>query len=638
MPTPGNGTRLPELAATAVTCQPSTPAGCVEDRNVSFTEEVLQLLRQIASTQAEHQHQVLKRLDQLGRSNVGPAAITKYTQAPAAPSPRSVRLPLPSEHGPPLELGPSVNSEVPRVSELPFEVTTCPQGECEPPASNPSSQQHRTRAGPRSSGMPKASKMKRFSLLDHKNVVLERLGAQECESDEWDDGIARQLAINRHMNKLHGSVGGTGAWVRGCCFALLAHPKFDISMGTVIVLNAMMIAVELTVTPTEEDETPASRLAFGIAENVFLSIYLLELIFRIVACGRECLRNSWVRFDLALVCVGVLGSWIVPIIILIAGDAIEKLVPSAMFLRIFRLARLARALRLFVQFRTLWMLISGLFSSLPTIMNVFFVLLLALFVFACLGVEVMASISGAASQEMVDNYFATLPMIMLTLVQFVTMDSVATIYTPMIRENVWLMFFFLPFLLVVSVILMNLVTAVVIEVFLDHAKRDQETRKMYNEQRMSALVPQLRKMFEELDLDDSGCVTLEELNAAPEDVQSELERLLNVDSLYDLFEALDVDGSMEVTIEEFLDGMTRLTCNNQSLEITRVIKLQALIRQDLAELKHICQGRHGLPALGDVLITASSAHQVSATARSTQLGAPSTARSSVQMSIPAEWA
>ncbi|CAK0835855.1 unnamed protein product [Prorocentrum cordatum] len=485
--------------------------------------------------------------------------------------------------------------------------------------------------------MRKASKTKRFSLLDHKNVVLERLGAQESESDEWDDGIARQLAINRQMNKLHGSDGGTGAWVRGSCFALLAHPKFDISMGTVIVLNAMMIAVELTVTPTEEDETPASRLAFGIAENVFLSIYLLELIFRSVGCGREWLRNPWVRFDLALVCVGVLGSWIVPIIIMIARDAIERLVPSAMFLRIFRLARLARALRLFVQFRTLWMLISGLLSPLPTIMNVFCVLLLALFVFACLGVEVMASISGAASQEMVDRYFATLPMIMLTLVQFVTMDSVATIYTPMIRENVWLMFFFLPFLLVVSVILMNLVTAVVIEVFLDHAKRDQETRKMYNEQRMSALLPQLRKMFEELDLDDSGCVTLEELNAAPEDVQSELERLLNVDSLYDLFEALDVDGSTEVTIEEFLDGMTRLTCNNQSLEITRVIKLQALIRQDLAELKHICQGRHGLPSLGDVLITASSAHQAPVTARSTQRGAPSTARSSVQMNLPAEW-
>ncbi|CAK0848854.1 unnamed protein product [Prorocentrum cordatum] len=623
---------------------PPMPEGCVEDRNVNFTEEVLQLLRQIAITQAEHQHRVLERLDQLGCSNGGPATITEYTQAPAAPSPRSERRFSSFGHCLLSEQGPSVNSEVPRVSVPTFEVTTSTQGERETTVSQPSSfsagtnadrQEHRIRAGLRFSGILKANKVKDISQFDRTQVVLRRLGLTDAV--EWDDGIARQVAINRQMKTLYGSDGGVGSWVRRCCFALLAHPKFDISMGTVIVLNAIIIAVELTVTPTEEDETAASRLAFGILESIFLSIYLLELIFRIVGCGRKCLSNPWVRFDLALVCVGVLGAWIVPIIIMIAGDALEKLVPSAMFLRIFRLARLVRALRLYVQCHSLWMLISGLFSSLPTMLNVFFVLLMAIFAFACLGVEVMTGLRGAASQEMVDNYFATLPMIMLTLMQFVTMDSVAPIYTTMIRENVWLMFFFLPFLLVVSVILMNLVTALVIKVFWDHHQRDQQTRKILNAQRMSELVPQLRNIFEELDLDGSGCVTAEELTSAPEAFQHELERLLNVDSLHDLFEALDADGSMEVTIDEFLEEMTQLVCCNQSLEITRIIKLQVLIRQDLAELKDMCKGRHGLPALGDGLITTRSAHrEVPVTVSSPQQEVLNTARCSAQMSIPPE--
>merc|ERR1719356_1608995 len=93
-------------------------------------------------------------------------------------------------------------------------------------------------------------------------------------------------------------------------------------------------------------------------------------------------------------------------------------------------------------------------------------------------------------------------------------------------------------------------------------------------------------MFHALDKDGSGTVTLDELTSAQKDVQRDLEALMNVDSLLDLFEALDVDGSMEVSIEEFLDGMLRLICSNHSIDMTRVLKLLRLVRQDLEELKY----------------------------------------------------
>jgi hypothetical protein len=51
-------------------------------------------------------------------------------------------------------------------------------------------------------------------------------------------------------------------------------------------LNSIVIGVELTVQPSEESETPESRLWFGIFENLFLSIYVVELAVRLYACGK----------------------------------------------------------------------------------------------------------------------------------------------------------------------------------------------------------------------------------------------------------------------------------------------------------------------------------------------------------------
>ena len=58
------------------------------------------------------------------------------------------------------------------------------------------------------------------------------------------------------------------------------------------------------------------------------------------------------------------------------------------------------------------------------------------------------------------RYWSSLPIIMLTLVQFVNLDSIAAIYTPCIRANPWLALYFLAFILIVSVAVMNLVRRV----------------------------------------------------------------------------------------------------------------------------------------------------------------------------------
>merc|ERR1719265_2511921 len=90
--------------------------------------------------------------------------------------------------------------------------------------------------------------------------------------------------------------------------------------------------------------------------------------------------------------MGVVTTWIVePIVksLVSDGDSARNGLAALMVLRIMRLLRLARSVRLLVQFKTLWMLVRGLLSSAGTMFYTFGLMMLILYVFACLGVELI---------------------------------------------------------------------------------------------------------------------------------------------------------------------------------------------------------------------------------------------------------
>merc|ERR1712007_403876 len=93
---------------------------------------------------------------------------------------------------------------------------------------------------------------------------------------------------------------------------------------------------------------------------------------------------------------------------------------------------------------------------------------------------------------------------MLTLIMFSTVDSVGGIYIPMCRENPVLVIYFVTFMLLVSICLMNLVTAVIVESSFEQASQDKEVAKAHKAQVIEKLMPKLREMFENLDADGDG--------------------------------------------------------------------------------------------------------------------------------------
>merc|ERR1719482_894811 len=102
-----------------------------------------------------------------------------------------------------------------------------------------------------------------------------------------------------------------------------------------------------------------------------------------------------------------------------------------MVFKVLRLFRLARTVRLIAQFKVLWMLVRGLLYSLNTIFFTFVIIFLIIYIYACLALELITKSSfrdDDVFNTMVELYFPDMPYTMMTLTQFVTCDSAASIY------------------------------------------------------------------------------------------------------------------------------------------------------------------------------------------------------------------
>merc|ERR1719324_1860245 len=92
-------------------------------------------------------------------------------------------------------------------------------------------------------------------------------------------------------------------------------------------------------------------------------------------------------------------------------------------------------------------------------------------------------------RKIVHEHFRDLPGIMLTLVAFVNLDSIAGVYEPMIRKDWRLFFYFFSFIVIVSIVTMNLVTAVVVERALAQAEEDKEMQELRKQQQLESSFP-----------------------------------------------------------------------------------------------------------------------------------------------------
>lgn len=422
---------------------------------------------------------------------------------------------------------------------------------------------------------------------DVDSIPLERPVSMVCSGlpkkgskKAYYDYVTRSLEIPQSRMSMNGM-----ELCRHKALRLIRRQEFDYMMGFIIFANTLTIGYEITL--SIEDK---SSVILQALEHIFLVVYIIELVLRVLGGGREVFQNKFVVFDMALVTLGVLCTWIIDPLtraIVANDDALsDTVLDNLMILRVARLLRLVRTLRLIVQFKTLWRLANGLLQSLDVLLSTTALLVLSLYVFACAGVEFITLDpklrQSAAVASIVDEHFSSLPTIMVTLFRFATLDSIAAIYTPIIQQKPMLTFYFFTIALVVSIALMNLVTAVLVESTIQRASRDTEMERVMLKQKLNTLTPLIRTHFALLDWDNDGYLDRDEI-AEEVPVPIELMNILNpdTDAMMVLFDILDTDDSGKVDEEEFVEGVLHMAMTDVPVETQQMMKLLRLQRRKM---------------------------------------------------------
>eukprot|EP00418_Pyrodinium_bahamense_P067550 CAMPEP_0179088158 /NCGR_PEP_ID=MMETSP0796-20121207/40096_1 /TAXON_ID=73915 /ORGANISM="Pyrodinium bahamense, Strain pbaha01" /LENGTH=501 /DNA_ID=CAMNT_0020785681 /DNA_START=77 /DNA_END=1583 /DNA_ORIENTATION=+ len=376
---------------------------------------------------------------------------------------------------------------------------------------------------------------------------------------------------------------------------LVTSSTFDVAIGFVILANSLTIGIEQSFEIEGMSTSTLENL-----EHVFLGVYVLELAARFAAYGVQCLKDNWVKFDGLLVVVGIFRHVDPPSLAWkrggagashgAANDAAGTPCPHGPLAG--EVQGLVDAGVGAPELREHHVLHARAPHHHPVRVQ-------------RKGIELIANNPLAGTdpefQEVAQLYFSTLPGTMLTLMQFVCLDTIGAIYRPLVEKDGILAIYFTAIIVIVPVVLMNLVTAVIVGGALEQSQQDKEGLKLKEEQKTETLVQRLRTIFQALDEDNSGEVSREEIANINESDEVVLCSSTPLKHPVEIFNALDIDGTGAIGIEDFCHVFSKVASSDTPLETQRMTRQVNVI---LKRVKELCSAQEGMQEkLGKALRT-----------------------------------
>lgn len=213
--------------------------------------------------------------------------------------------------------------------------------------------------------------------------------------------------------------------------AFVDGTRFNNVIIAVIVMNAIVLGMQ-----TSDTLVAGYGRLLDIIDNVFLIIFVVELGVRMIAYGVGFVKRPWSMFDLVVVSIAMM--------------------PGAEAFSVMRALRILRALRLVSQVPTMRVVVEALLKSLPGLGSTAVLLMLIFYVSG-----VMATVLFKAEFP---EFFGTLGGSIYSLFQVMTLESWSMgIVRPVMQEFPYAWVFFVPFVILTSILVLNLVVAVVVD-------------------------------------------------------------------------------------------------------------------------------------------------------------------------------
>jgi voltage-gated sodium channel len=225
----------------------------------------------------------------------------------------------------------------------------------------------------------------------------------------------------------------------------------------VIIFNAALLGMETA---------PALMDAFGPAimflDSVCLAIFIVEIAIKIFARGTGFFRNGWNLFDFAVVGIA--------------------LVPAVQGLSVLRALRILRILRVISVAPRLRRVVEGFITALPGMGSVFLLMTIIFYIGSVIATKLFA--------DAFPEWFGSLPASAYSLFQIMTLESWSMgIVRPVMEVYPYAWAFFVPFILVTTFAVVNLLVGLIVNSMQDAHQADEvERTDVYREEVMRKLV------------------------------------------------------------------------------------------------------------------------------------------------------
>ncbi len=217
-----------------------------------------------------------------------------------------------------------------------------------------------------------------------------------------------------------------------------------------IVINAVILGLE-----TDAKVMAAIGQPLTLADQIILSVFVVEIALKLYAFGWRFFKNPWNVFDFIVVAIA--------------------LIPASGPLAVLRALRVLRVLRLLSMMPQLRFVVEALLKAIPGISAIGLLMALIFYVFA-----VMATgLFGGSFEE----WFGSIGASMYTLFQVMTLESWSMgIVRPVMEVYPYAWAFFLIFILLSTFTMLNLFIGIIVDTMQTMHERDHTEQRDHIEE------------------------------------------------------------------------------------------------------------------------------------------------------------
>jgi len=401
-------------------------------------------------------------------------------------------------------------------------------------------------------------------MLDRRGYVGRgttlKIKSLSAEMPSQDLDLGSRSRVARAFSSIDDNyVKPTKRWTvrRRTAFALIRSFWYKAAMASVIICHLGLVAYETDL--RAENRSNAAWL--NVTLYSILALYVIEIMIQFYVSRMDLFQHHWALFDLAIVTSDIVCE----ITSMIFGR-----VRILAVLRVFRFLRFVRILRLFLVSRELYMIVHGLLSTFKAIFWASIICGCVLTMWSIVAVEMLNPINAEIAEsglystcERCEHAFSSVLRGDLTFVQQILAgDSWGETSVPIIEREPWTAFILIAVLTTVQFGLLNLIIAVIVDRAIEAREEDVEHKLREKESDLQQAMNELRGLCVQMDSDNSGNLTIDELQRGYDRIQSfrDMLRVMDIDKseMATVLEIMDIDGSGEVSYEEFVSELHKM--------------------------------------------------------------------------------